>query len=56
MSTSGKPIPKRHYFELPQDISKMTDAEIDTFATELYKRIMSVMPNTEKEGEKGHQT
>lgn len=53
MPTPDKPIPKRHYFKLPQEINKMADAEIDAFAAELYERIMSVMPNTLNENEKG---
>jgi len=36
--------PDRHYFELPQGISKMSDAEIEAWAAELYERIVSVMP------------
>ncbi|MEK6648029.1 MAG: hypothetical protein AABY37_01790 [Actinomycetota bacterium] len=46
------PTPDRHYFELPQGIDKMTDAEIGTFAAELYERIVSVMPETLKENKK----
>jgi hypothetical protein len=47
------PTPERHYFELPPGIEKMTDAEIATFATELSKRILSVMPATVKKDVKG---
>lgn len=47
------PTPDRHYFELPKGINKMTDIEIDAWAAELYERIVSVMPGTVKQDEKG---
>ena len=53
MPNLGKPIPDRHYFELPSGINNMTDAEITTWAAELYGRIVSAMPGTVKKDEKG---
>lgn len=55
MPTPDKPTSKRHYFKMPKNISKMTDAEIDAFAAELYERLMSVISDSLDEDKKGNQ-
>lgn len=52
MSKAKKPIPDRHYFEIPSDISEFTDAQITALAKQLYGQIVSSMKPTINEPEK----
>lgn len=53
MVKPNESTPDRHYFKLPPGINNMSDAEIESWASELYERIVSVMPSTVKKDEKG---
>ena len=49
MATPGKKTPKKHFVEIPNDISKMSDAQIEAWAKKVYEQMI---PTLKAEGSK----
>ena len=49
MATPGKKPPKKHFVEIPNDISKMSDAQIEAWAKKVYEQMI---PTLKAEGSK----
>ena len=43
MATPGKKPPKKHFVEIPKDISKMSDAQIKAWAGEVHREFSLVV-------------
>ena len=43
MATPGKKPTKKHFVEIPNDISKMSDAQIKTWAEKAYNQLIPVL-------------
>lgn len=43
MPSKNTPKSRRHYFELPEDISTFDDAQMQAFVKELYPKILEAM-------------
>ena len=43
MAISGKKPPKKHFVEIPNDISKMSDAQIHAWAEKAYNQLIPVL-------------
>ena len=43
MATPGKKPPKKHFVEIPTDISKMSDAQIEEWAKKAYNQLIPVL-------------
>ena len=43
MATPGKKPPKKHFVEIPNDISKMSDAQIKEWAEKVYNQLIPVL-------------
>jgi len=50
MAAPGKKTPKKHFVEIPNDISKMSDAQIDAWAKKVHTQLI---PLLKAEGSKG---
>ena len=43
MATPGKKTPKKHFVEIPNDISEMSDAQIKEWAEKAYNQLVPVL-------------
>ena len=43
MATPGKKPPKKHFVEIPTDISEMSDAQIEAWAEKAYNQLIPVL-------------
>ena len=43
MATPGKKPPKKHFVEIPKDISEMSDAQIKAWAKEVYNQLIPLL-------------
>ena len=56
MATPGKKPPKKHFVEIPNDISKMSDAQIEAWAEKAYNQLIPVLKAEESKEENGDST
>ena len=56
MATPGKKPPKKHFVEIPKDISEMSDAQIKAWAKEVYNQLIPVLKSEESKEENGDNT
>ena len=43
IATAGKKPPKKHFVEIPNDISEMSDAQIEAWAEKAYNQLIPVL-------------
>ena len=43
MATPGQKPPKKHFVEIPNDISEMNDAQIEVWAEKAYNQLIPVL-------------
>ena len=43
MNKPGKKPPKKHFVEIPNDISEMSDAQIEAWAEKAYNQLIPVL-------------
>lgn len=43
MASPGKNLPKKHFVEIPNDISVMSDAQIKEWAENVYNQLIPVL-------------
>ena len=56
MATSNKKPTKKHFVEIPKDISEMSDAQIKAWAKEVYNQLIPVLKAEESKEENGDNT
>ena len=50
---SEKNLKQRTYMRPPKPVNKMTEEELDAFATAMYERMMGLLPGQKKSDETG---
>lgn len=53
MATPGKKTPKKHFVEIPNDISKMSDAQIHAWAQKVFNQLIPVLKAEGSKDENG---
>lgn len=53
MATPNKKPPKKHFVEIPTDISEMSDAQIDAWAEKAYNQLIPALKAEESKEENG---
>jgi hypothetical protein len=56
MTTPGKKPPKKHFVEIPNDISEMSDAQIKEWAEKVYNQLIPVLKAEGSKEENGDNT
>ena len=56
MATPDKKPPKKHFVEIPKDISEMSDAQIEAWAKEVYNQLIPVLKAEGSKEENGDNT